>query len=127
MTSRTILNWRWALLWMACLSAPMAQAAPAASVQVEVAFLLGYIEGSGCDFQRNGSWSDARSAQSHLRDKYQYLTARDMIDSTEHFIERAATQSSLTGQAYMVRCKGGTPMTSQQWLRDELARLRSYR
>lgn len=109
-----------------CFAAHSAQAAPPVSVQVEVAFLLGYVEGSGCEFQRNGSWSNARAAQAHLRDKYRYLSARDLIDSTEHFIERAATQSSLTGQAYMVRCSGAVAITSQQWLRDELARLRSY-
>jgi hypothetical protein len=121
------LCWRAALLCTVCLGAPLAQAAPAVGVQVEVAFLLGYVEGSGCEFQRNGSWSNARAAQAHLRDKYRYLSARDLIDSTEHFIERAATQSSLTGQAYMVRCSGAVAITSQQWLRDELVRLRSYR
>lgn len=111
-------------LWLA---APLAQAAPPAAVQAEVSFLLGYIEGSGCDFYRNGSWSNSREAQAHLRNKYEYLSARDLVDTTEHFIERAATQSSLTGQAYMVRCQGGTPMASQPWLRAELARLRSLR
>ncbi len=125
---RTSLRYRLGLLLMPLwLAAPWAQAAPPASVQAEVGFLLGYIEGSGCEFQRNGSWSGSRAAQAHLRDKYEYLSARDLIDTTEHFIERAATQSSLTGQAYMVRCQGGTPVTSQQWLRDELAHLRSMR
>lgn len=115
------------LLASLCLAAPLALAAPPASVQAEVGFLLGYIEGSGCDFLRNGSWSGSRAAQAHLRDKYEYLSARDLIDTTEHFIERAATQSSLTGQAYMVRCQGGTPVASQQWLRAELAHLRGLR
>ena len=120
-------RWSTVLVTTVWVGLPPAQAMPPAGVQVEVDLLLGYIEHSGCEFQRNGSWSDAHAAQAHLHDKYAYLSARDMIDSTEHFIERAATRSSLTGQAYWVRCNGGTPMASQQWLREELARLRSAR
>lgn len=74
-----------------------AQAEPPVAVQREVSFLLGYVEGSGCGFQRNGTWYTSREAQAHLRDKYQYLVRQDLIASTEHFIERAATESSLSG------------------------------
>jgi hypothetical protein len=107
------------------LATAAAGAAPATSVQTEVNFLLGFIEGSGCDFQRNGTWHNAVAAQVHLRDKYRYLAARDLIDSTEQFIERAATQSSLSGQPYQVRCRGGPTITSKQWLSDELTHLRA--
>jgi Spy/CpxP family protein refolding chaperone len=100
------------------------RAAPAMSMPMEVNFLLGYVEGSGCGFQRNGSWYTAQEAQAHLRDKFNYLTARNMLDTTEQFIERAATESSLTGRAYMVRCGSGPILASKQWLSDELLRLR---
>lgn len=100
------------------------RAAPAMSMPMEVNFLLGYVEGSGCDFQRNGSWHTAQEAHAHLQDKFNYLAARNMLDTTEQFIERVATQSSLTGHAYMVRCSGGPIITSKQWLSDELLRLR---
>lgn len=113
------------LAMLGLLAAAAAGAAPAAGVQMEVNFLLGFVEGSGCDFQRNGSWHDSVAAQVHLRDKYRYLAARDLIDTTEQFIERAASQSSLTGRAYQVRCKGGPTITSKQWLSDELAHLRA--
>ena len=96
------------------------------NVQLEVNFLLGYVEGSGCAFNRNGTWYDSVAAQGHLRDKYQYLMARSLIATTEDFIDRAATASSLSGQAYEVRCSGGVAVTSKQWLRDELARLRLH-
>jgi len=109
------------LLW-----APVARAEPPARVQTEVNFLLGYIEGSGCAFYRNGTWHDSKSAQAHIRDKYKYLVARNLINTTEEFIEKAATESSFTGLAYEVRCNGGAALTSNQWLRDELARLRTY-
>lgn len=113
-------------LMVGLLLVPLARAEPPKSVQVEVSFLLGYIEGSGCLFYRNGSWHDSKAAQVHIRDKYKYLAARSQINSTEEFIEKAATKSSFTGQAYEVKCNGGMPVTSNLWLRDELARLRTY-
>jgi hypothetical protein len=119
-------NLRATLLMAAWLCATSVQAAPSAVVQVEVAFLLGYVEGSACEFYRNGSWNTARKAQAHLRDKYKYLLARDQIETAEQFIERAASRSSLSGQDYMVRCGGGSAVTTQRWLSDELARLRTY-
>ena len=112
------------ILWF--LLAPVARAEPPANVQNEVNFLLGYIEGTGCEFYRNGSWYDSKAAQAHLRDKYRYLMARNLINTTEDFIAQAATESSLSGQPYAVRCNGGATITSNQWLHDELARLRTY-
>src|SRR4249920_3113176 len=82
----------------------VAQAAPPPKVQAEVNALLAGIEASGCTFHRNGTWHDSKAAAAHLRDKYDYLAARDLIVTTEDFIERAATRSSLSGQAYEVKC-----------------------
>lgn len=114
------------VLMLGLLWPPAARAEPPAAVQMEVGFLLGYIEGSGCQFYRNGSWHDAKTAQAHIRDKYRYLVARNLIATTEDFIERAATASSLSGQPYQVRCNGGATVTSRQWLHEELVRLRTY-
>ena len=114
------------LLIAGLLLVPVARAAPPTSVQIEVNFLLGYVEGSGCEFYRNGIWHDSKSAQAHLRDKYKYLATRNLINTTEDFIERAATESSFSGQPYVVRCNGFAPVPSNQWLRDELARVRTY-
>lgn len=122
------MNMRWvmrSLLMLGLLGGPAAHAAPPASVQTEVNFLLGYVEGSGCAFYRNGTWHDAKEAQAHLRDKYNWLAARNLINTTEAFIERAATQSSFTGLDYKVKCNGGPTITSNQWLRDELRLMRS--
>jgi hypothetical protein len=102
-----------------------AQAAPPRSVQAEVNSLLASIESSGCSFYRNGSWHDARVAAAHVRDKYEYLIAHDLIVTTEDFIERAATKSSLSGQPYEIRCGDDAGVPSNQWLRDKLARLRA--
>jgi hypothetical protein len=115
------------VLMLGLLSVPVARAEPPINVQIEVNFLLGYVEGSGCTFYRNGTWHDSRTAQAHLRDKYNYLAARNLITTTEDFIDRAATGSSLSGRPYEVRCNGGEVVTSRQWLRDELARYRTFK
>jgi hypothetical protein len=104
--------------------ASVAGADPPIKVQLEVNVLLGYVEDSGCQFYRNGIWSEAKTAQKHLRNKYNYLVARNLINTTGDFIDLAATASSLTGLAYKVKCNGKT-MTSNQWLRDELSRLQT--
>jgi hypothetical protein len=109
------------MLGLLCLPA---RAESPANVQKEVDFLLGYIGRSGCEFYRNGIWHDAKTAQAHLRDKYAYLAARNRINTTEDFIEKAGTKSSVSGQAYEVRCKGRPTVTSSQWLREKLARFR---
>jgi hypothetical protein len=104
---------------------PVARAAPLAIAQTEINYLLGVIESSGCEFYRNGSWYDSKQAQAHLRHKYQMLAAGDQINTAEDFIEKAASKSSLSGRAYQVRC-GGEAVTSNQWLRDVLARYRAH-
>lgn len=119
---------QWISLLLLGLSlAPAAHAEPPNNVQVEVSFLLGYIEGSGCQFYRNGKWHNSREAQDHLRDKYKWLVERNQINTTEDFIEKAATQSSLSGKPYSVTCQPGTTIASKQWLREELARLRTFK
>lgn len=114
------------LLILGLMSTSAAHAEPPTNVQLEINFLLGYIEGSGCVFYRNGSWHNSKDAQVHLRDKYKWLIARNQISNSEDFIEKAATKSSLSGLAYSVTCHGGASQTSAQWLRTELARLRTF-
>jgi hypothetical protein len=106
--------------------APVARAEPPVSVKEEVNFLLGYVEGSGCQFYRNGSWYDSKAAQEHLRDKYNYLKVRNLINTTEDFIVGAAMESSFSGLPYQIRCNGGAAVTSKRWLSDELARIRTF-
>lgn len=114
------------ILMLGLLLVPVARADPPKQVQREVNFLLGDVERSGCEFYRNGTWYDSKTAQTHLRDKYHYLVTRNLINTTEEFIDRAATQSSISGQPYKVKCKGGAVVTSKQWLRDELVRFRTF-
>jgi hypothetical protein len=80
---------------------------------------------SGCRFSRNGQWHDAAAAARHMRDKYDYLLKFNLVTTTESFIERAATQSSMSGQAYLVDCGGGSTVPSAQWFSAELRRKRA--
>jgi hypothetical protein len=104
---------------------PAARATPPAAAQTEINYLLGFIERSGCQFYRNGSWYDSKKAQAHLRGKYEFLAAKDAIQSAEDFIEQAATKSSLSGEAYAIKCNGAPVVATNPWLREALARHRA--
>jgi hypothetical protein len=91
----------------------------------EIAHLLDYVAQQGCEFNRNGSWYDSKAAREHLRQKYDYLQHRKLAPDANAFIERAASSSSMSGKAYMVRCGNGQPVPSAQWLNAELSRYRA--
>jgi len=112
-----------AMTWTLFAAAP-AWAHPSPAVQQEIGKLLAYLEASGCGFQRDGQWHDARAARAHIETKYQYLLRRDLVQSTDDFIERAATSSSMGGGVYTVRCADGVVQPSGVWLRRELVRFR---
>lgn len=99
---------------------PRAQAAPPAIAVDEINYLLGFIDRSGCKFYRNGTWYDSHRAQSHLRDKYNFLTARERIKTAEDFIEQAATRSSVSGEEYQIQCEAGPALPSNRWLHTAL-------
>ena len=101
------------------------RAEPAPNVQIEIDCLLQYIEASGCSFYRNGSWYDGSRARAHLRAKYDYLAARNLIRTAEDFIDKGATKSSLSGQPYQIRCGTRPTVDSGQWLRQVLAHYRA--
>lgn len=100
------------------------QAAPPPEVRAEVDFLLSTVAGSGCEFYRNGTWYDAKAAAAHLRLKYDALLQRDLIHDSMDFIERAASQSSLSGRPYAIRCAGDAPVSTRQWFGQLLLRHR---
>jgi len=104
---------------------PVALAAPPATAQAEISYLLGFVEQSNCEFYRNGTWYDSKKAQEHLRNKYDWLVRHDRISTAEDFIEMAATKSSITGRPYQIRCKDDQVVASDQWLRDALACFRT--
>lgn len=104
-----------------------AAAEPSPAARHEIEHLLSRLEASGCDFFRNGQWYGGAKAKDHLQQKYDYLLKRDLVARSEDFIRLAATGSSMSGKPYQVRCKGGEPVPSADWLGEELARYREAR
>ena len=83
----------------------------------EVQYLLGFVEGSGCTFHRNGSDHDAADAADHLRLKYD--RGGKYVNNADQFIDRLASESSWTGEKYTVTCDGQTQL-SGEWLHQAL-------
>jgi hypothetical protein len=110
-----------ALLLCLC-SAPLF-AAPGAQARAEIGALLNFVEHSDCHFIRNGSEYSPADARAHLQQKLDYLEGRDLVNSAEDFIERAASKSSMSGKPYQVRCADGQH-DAGACLTTELKRLR---
>jgi hypothetical protein len=90
---------------------------------VEINHLITYISDSGCTFIRNGNAYSSAEAVAHINKKYAYFKAD--IDSAEKFIELSATQSTLTGKKYTLKCPGKEVVESRKWLLEELRAFRS--
>jgi hypothetical protein len=102
-------------------------AAPTADpVRAEIDTLLSRLQVSGCQFNRNGSWFSGAEAKDHLLSKLDYIEGRSTIQSTEQFIELAASKSSFSGKPYQVKCGSEAPINSQSWLTRQLAAIRSF-
>ena len=91
----------------------------------EIAHLLDYVEKSGCEFFRNGTWyTDAKTIRGHVEMKYHYFMDKGKIASAEDFIKWSATKSELSGRPYMVKCGEGPDMPMSYWMARELDRYR---
>lgn len=109
------------IAWLAaCLSLGNGLA-HADQAEQEINHLISQVEKSGCVYIRNGSEHDAESAADHLRLKYR--RGQRYVETTEHFIDRLASESSWTGETYELRCEGVTE-PSADWLRRELRKYR---
>lgn len=110
-----------ALLLCCGLSAAAPTAAP---VRAEIDAMLGKLQASGCQFNRNGSWYSGAEAKDHLLRKLEYFEGKGTVQNAEQFIELAATKSSSSGKPYQVRCGNEAPVASGQWLTQQLVTLR---
>jgi hypothetical protein len=120
-----IFDVRLASLLAALLFVSPAHAAPlSTAARGEIEALLSRLAASGCQFERNGAWYTGAEAQAHLQRKLDYLADRGAVASAEQFIERAATKSSMSGQAYRVKCGAQPAVASSLWLYPELQALR---
>ncbi len=101
-----------------------AHAAEPAATKQEIAHLFTVLETSNCQFNRNGSWHDAKEASAHLHKKYRYLQNLNLVPSAEKFIERAATESSFSSRAYQIKCADNVAQPSAPWLTAALLKYR---
>ena len=90
----------------------------------EILHLFDYLKASNCEFYRNGTWFSPQEAAAHLERKYNYLLDRRLVHTTEQFIDRAASRSSMSGQPYLVKCGDSSPVKSSDWFTDELKKFR---
>jgi len=90
--------------------------------KVEIDYLFSYLKNSGCQFNRNGKWYGADEAVSHLGTKYKYLLEKNMLSTTDDFIDKAATSSSTSGKPYFVKCGNEEPMQSSVWFKAVLSK-----
>ena len=118
------LNAKW---WLLCLVLLVTAGIPVVSgaadldqTAKEIDHLLVYISQSTCQFIRNDKSYDA----AHIQKKYDYIQSR--IKTTEDFIRYAASQSSMSGKPYRIRC-GDETMLCADWLHEELERYRQQR
>jgi hypothetical protein len=108
------------LLW---LPGVVMAAGPDTVARMEIDHLLEYVKSSNCEFCRNGSCYKADRAVAHLNQKYEYLLFWGAVKTAEDFIERAATESSMSGQPYLIKCNGHV-QKSKSWFMKELSRYR---
>jgi len=113
------------LVPFAVILAVLSSALLAAPMESEVPQLLARMETSGCEFYRNGNWANGAKARAHLERKYRAMRARGLVSTTEEFVERGATRSSMSGEAYRVRCEGSPEVESAVWFKQELQRMRA--
>jgi Family of unknown function (DUF5329) len=113
-----------ALIWLSTLFSS-AQAAESATTKAEIAHLFTVLETSNCQFNRNGSWHDAKEASAHLSTKYKYLQNLHLVPSAEKFIERAATESSFSNRAYQIKCADNVVQPSAPWFTAALLKYRN--
>jgi hypothetical protein len=84
--------------------------------------LIAYVAGlEGAVFVRNGREHPPAEAADHMRTKWKAAGGR--TGTARQFVEAAATQSSLTGEPYLVRFKDGGERPAAELLNAELNRL----
>ncbi len=92
--------------------------------QQEINHLITDLETSGCRFNRNGTWYTSIEAVKHINKKYEYLLDKKLVSSAEVFIEKAASESSMSGKPYLVQCGSEQAQPSANWFTAELKNYR---
>lgn len=103
-----------------------AGATPPPAQQALIDRLIGYVERqNGMVFVRNGKDHSCADAAKFLRGKLESMGGK--VTTAHEFIDRIASQSSTTGEAYQVRFSDGRTLPASRFLHDELKRLEPAR
>ena len=89
----------------------------------EINYLISLVGESGCTFIRNGKRYLGRDARAHLNSKRRRNA--HLFDSAEEFIEMIASKSSMSGELYLISCKGKDQQTAGEWFTALLMQRRS--
>jgi hypothetical protein len=90
--------------------------------QAEIDELISFVQTSDVRFIRNGQEYSAAEGADHLRQKL--ARAGDRVKTTDDFITGIASQSSISGQPYLVKFADGHTQPAGDWLRAHLAEAR---
>ncbi len=114
----------WIVILLVSISCPVQGNALEPGISSEIDKLTELIRSSPCRFNRNGTWYSSSEAAEHITKKYRYFLSKDLIKSSEDFIEYAATKSSLSGNYYLVSCLNDETVKCADWLKSELKKIR---
>ncbi len=116
--------WRAALLTLLLgASALLAQATPSAVEEKLIdTLILRVSKMDAMVFLRNGNEYNAADAAKHMQAKYDYF--KKELVTAEDFIDRCASRSEMTGQAYKVKLTNGAVRDANEFLNSELRALR---
>mgnify|MGYP001073101015 CR=1 FL=1 len=104
-------------------SALLAQATPSAAEEKLIDTLIQRVSKmNAMVFLRNGNEYNAADAAKHMQAKYDYF--KKELATAEDFIERCASRSEMTGQAYKVKLNDGAVRDANEFLNSELRALR---
>jgi len=89
----------------------------------EIDFLIRMIGNSNFTFIRNGKDYTAKEGAAHMREKLRSAGYR--VKTSEEFIEKIATRSSLSGEPYILKTPEGKKISTGHWLTEMLVEYRS--
>jgi len=89
----------------------------------KIEYLIQSIEKlDGAKFYRNGEWHAPKEAADHLRLKLK--NAGSKIKTAQQFIDKLASESSMSGKLYKIRFKDGKVVETKFFLNQQLAKLK---
>lgn len=91
--------------------------------KMKVFYLIQQVRQSHYEFIRNGTEYDSSTAAQHLMRKYSSVMKR--IEKAEQFVMHIASESSMTGEPYMIKTLEGKYYPAKKIFMNELSRLES--